>query len=143
VDISLPLGQPCLYFFSLWLYRPLDLCRFFSFIILYTVGRTPWTRDLPVARPLPKHRTRQIETKRTQTFMPQVGFEPTIPVFKQVKAIHSLDRAATVINLNAALRCSCKMSMKIVVSEDRASPLQNPCSVSKQPLVVLGGDDLH
>jgi hypothetical protein len=31
----------------------LDLGRFFSFSILYTVGRTPWTGDQPVARPLP------------------------------------------------------------------------------------------
>jgi hypothetical protein len=39
----------------------LDLGRFFSFLILYTVGRTPWTGDQPVARPLPTHRTTQIE----------------------------------------------------------------------------------
>jgi hypothetical protein len=32
--------------------------------------------------------------------MPQVGFEPTIPVFKWVKTVHVLDRAATVINCN-------------------------------------------
>jgi hypothetical protein len=24
---------------------------------IYTTGRTPWTRDQPVARPLPTHRT--------------------------------------------------------------------------------------
>jgi hypothetical protein len=35
----------------------LDLGYFFSFLILYTVGRTPWTGDQPVARPLPTHRT--------------------------------------------------------------------------------------
>jgi hypothetical protein len=35
----------------------LDLGRFFSFLILYTVGRTPWTGDQPVARPLSTHRT--------------------------------------------------------------------------------------
>jgi hypothetical protein len=29
--------------------------------------------------------------------MPQVGFEPTIPVFERVKTVHALDRAATVI----------------------------------------------
>jgi hypothetical protein len=34
-----------------------DLGRFFSFVILYTVGRTPWTGNQPVARPLPTHRT--------------------------------------------------------------------------------------
>jgi hypothetical protein len=34
-------------FIYLWLYSPLlGLGRFFSFLILYTVGRTPWT-DLP------------------------------------------------------------------------------------------------
>jgi hypothetical protein len=42
----------------LWLYSPLlSLGRFFSFLIPYTVGRTPWTGDQPVARPLPTHRT--------------------------------------------------------------------------------------
>jgi hypothetical protein len=35
-----------------------DLGRFFSFLI-YTVGRTPWTGDQPVARQLSKHRTIQ------------------------------------------------------------------------------------
>jgi hypothetical protein len=41
-----------------WLYSPLpDLGRFFSFIILYTVGRNPWTGDQPIARSLPTHRT--------------------------------------------------------------------------------------
>jgi hypothetical protein len=32
---------------------------FFSFVILYTVGKTPWTGDQPVARPLLTHRTTQ------------------------------------------------------------------------------------
>jgi hypothetical protein len=39
----------------LWLYSLLDLGRFFSFLILYTVGRTLWTGDQPVVRPLPTH----------------------------------------------------------------------------------------
>jgi hypothetical protein len=43
--------------FSLWLYGPLDLGRFFSFLILYTEGRTPWTGNQPVARPLHTHST--------------------------------------------------------------------------------------
>jgi hypothetical protein len=29
--------------------------------------------------------------------MPQVGFEPTIPVFEREKTVHALDRAASVI----------------------------------------------
>jgi hypothetical protein len=44
-------------FIQQWLYslllRP---SRFFSFVILYTVGRNPWTGDQPVARPLRAHR---------------------------------------------------------------------------------------
>jgi hypothetical protein len=51
----------------------------FSFVILHTVGRTPWTVDQPVARPLPTHRTTQTQNKHTQTSMPRVGFEPTTP----------------------------------------------------------------
>jgi hypothetical protein len=40
----------------LWLYSPLlGLGRFFSFLILYAVGRTPWTGDQPVARSLYLH----------------------------------------------------------------------------------------
>jgi hypothetical protein len=31
--------------------------------------------------------------------MPQVGFEPTIPVFKRAKTVHVLVRAAIVIDL--------------------------------------------
>jgi hypothetical protein len=46
-------------YFSM-LYSPLlDLGRFFTFLILYTPGRNPWTWDQPVARPLPTHRTKQ------------------------------------------------------------------------------------
>jgi hypothetical protein len=55
----------------LMLYSPLlDLGHFFSFLILYTVGRTPWTRDQPIARPLLTRITTQTQNKRTQTSMP-------------------------------------------------------------------------
>jgi hypothetical protein len=43
---------------------------FFSFLILYTIGRTPWTGDQSITRPLPTHRTTQTQNKRTQTLMP-------------------------------------------------------------------------
>jgi hypothetical protein len=62
----------------------------------YTVGSTPWTGDQPVARLLPAHRTTQTQNKRTQAFIAQVGFEPTIPVFERAKAVHALERMATV-----------------------------------------------
>jgi hypothetical protein len=73
----------------------LDLGRFFSFLILHAVGRTPWTGDHPVARPLPTHRTAQTQNKGTHISMPRVGFQSTTPVFERAKTFHSLDRAAT------------------------------------------------
>jgi hypothetical protein len=75
----------------------LGLGLFFSFLILYTVGRTPWMGDQPVGRPLPTHRTTQTQNKRTETSMPWVGFETTFPTFEREKTVHALDRAATVI----------------------------------------------
>jgi hypothetical protein len=51
----------------------------------------------PVAKPLPTHTTIQTQNKGTQTSMPQLGFEPTIPVFKRAKTFRVLDRVATVI----------------------------------------------
>jgi hypothetical protein len=63
-------------------------CPLFQFLdLLYTVGRTPWMGDQPVTRPLPAHRTPQTQNKCTQTSMPQVGFESTIPAFEQTKTV--------------------------------------------------------
>jgi hypothetical protein len=76
----------------------LDLGRFFSFLILYEVCRTPWTGDEPVARPLPTHRT------QTQISMPSVWFEPTISVFERSKTVHTLDTVATVISSEFVLQ---------------------------------------
>jgi hypothetical protein len=84
-------------FIYLWLYNPCGPLSLFQFINLYTVGRTSWTADQPVAKPPPTHRTTQAQNKRTQTSMPQVGFEPTIPVVDRAKTVHALDRAATVV----------------------------------------------
>jgi hypothetical protein len=82
----------------LWLYSPFvgpwPLVQYF---ILYTVVRTPWTGDQPIARPLPTHRTTQTQNKRTQTSMPWVGFEPTISAFERAQTFLALVRAATVI----------------------------------------------
>jgi hypothetical protein len=46
----------------------------FSFIIIFTDCRTPWTEDQPVARSLPTHRPTQ-----TQTFMPLSGIRTHDP----------------------------------------------------------------
>jgi hypothetical protein len=71
--------------------------RFFQFPNLYTVGRSPWTSDQPVARPLPTHRTTQTQNKRTQTSMHRMGSESSILAFERANTVHALDRAAIVI----------------------------------------------
>jgi hypothetical protein len=64
-------------------------------------GRTPWTSDWPVARPLPKHRTTQTQKNAytNQTSMPCMGFEPTIPASERPKTVHALDGSATVTGM--------------------------------------------
>jgi hypothetical protein len=75
-----------MYSIYLWLYSPLlDLGRFFNFLILYIVGRTLLTGDQPVTRSLPTHGTTQAQNKRTQTCMPWLGFESTIPALELAK----------------------------------------------------------
>jgi hypothetical protein len=98
LSINLSIYLPTYLNIYLWLYRSLDLDRFFSFLILYTVGRTPWTGDHPVARPLPTHRRTQTQNKLTHTSMPWVGIEYTIPAFERAKTVHALDHAATVVD---------------------------------------------
>jgi hypothetical protein len=69
----------------------------FNFLTAYTAGRTPRTGNQAFSRPLPTHRTTQIQSRRTQTSMPWVEFEPMIPVFEREKTFHALDRAGNVI----------------------------------------------
>jgi hypothetical protein len=88
----------------------------FSFLILYTVGRTPWTVDQPVARPLPTHRTTQTQNKRTQTSMLCVGFETRSPMFERAKTVHALDRSAAVIDPYYYYRCNNFCVMRNVFS---------------------------
>jgi hypothetical protein len=76
----------------------------FIFLIFFTVCRTPWTGDQPVARLLPTYRTAQTQSKRTHRH-PCIkrGFEPTISVFERAKTAHASDRAATVIGTRTQL----------------------------------------
>jgi hypothetical protein len=69
--------------------------------LFYADGRTPWTSDQPFTRPLPTHRINAY----TQTSMPWMGFWPTIPAFERAKAVHALDRAATVIGRLSFVSC--------------------------------------
>jgi hypothetical protein len=104
----------------------LDLGRFFSFFIFYTVGRTPWTGDQPVARPLPAHRRIQKHNKRKLTSMPEVVFEPTIPVFERAKTAHALDRAATVIGHDSDCIYENKCKCGYVLAGSTETIGQNP-----------------
>jgi hypothetical protein len=56
---------------------------------------------MKVARAPPTHRTAQTQNKRTHTSMPQVGFEPKIPMVERAKTVHVLHRAGTAIGLNS------------------------------------------
>jgi hypothetical protein len=92
----------CFYYYYYY-YGSAALCLAFidsfSFLILYTVGAIPWTGDQPIARPLPTRRTTQTQNKRTQTSMPRVGFQHTIPVLEREKTVHVLHSAATMISI--------------------------------------------
>jgi hypothetical protein len=63
------MGINSIYFIHQWLYSPLlgpDI--FFSFVIFfYADGRTPWTSDQPVSRPLPTHKATQTQNIRKHT----------------------------------------------------------------------------
>jgi hypothetical protein len=85
----------------------LDLGHFFTFLILYTFRRTPWTGDQPVARPLPTCRTTQTQNKRTRTSIPQVGVEPTITAFERAKTVHVLECAAHCSRAGCLIRDLC------------------------------------
>jgi hypothetical protein len=74
----------------------LNLGQYLSSLILYKVGRTPWTEISP-SQGRYLHIEQHKQNKHTQTFMPRVGFEPTIPAFKRAKTVHALNRGATVI----------------------------------------------
>jgi hypothetical protein len=59
--------------------------------------------DQPVVRPLPN-----TNTKRKQTSMPSVGWEPTVPVFERAKIFHASERTATMIGAVTLLTAICR-----------------------------------
>jgi hypothetical protein len=73
-----------------------DLGHLFSFLILYTVGRTPWMGDQPVARPLPTHRITQTQDKHRHPCL-EWDSNPRFQCSMGGKTVHALDRAATAI----------------------------------------------
>jgi hypothetical protein len=88
----------------LWLYSPLlRLDRFFSLFIFTQLVRLLGRWISPsLGRYL--HTGQHKQNKRTQTSMPQVGFEVTIPAFEPAKTVYVLDRAATVMGSGLILQ---------------------------------------
>jgi hypothetical protein len=90
--------------FFLWLYIPIQalavsmkLTDFTSVTRFRTVGRTPWTGDQLVARPLPVHKHRKSHTQHKHlTSISWMGFEPTVSESVPAKIVHALDRSASV-----------------------------------------------
>jgi hypothetical protein len=68
-----------------------------QFCNLFTQSVWPLWRGISLLQGRYLHRGQHKQSKRTQTYMPWVGFEPTIPVFERAMTVHALDRAATVI----------------------------------------------
>jgi hypothetical protein len=89
--IYLPI-HPSMVLQPLWIFA-----AFLQILNAYADGRTPWTVDQPIARPLPTHRTTQTQNKGIQTSMLRVGFEPMSPEFRQTKTVHALDGVLSVI----------------------------------------------
>jgi hypothetical protein len=52
-------------YICLWLYSPCGPWPLFQFLNPCAAGRTPWTGNQPVERPLPTHSTAQTQNKRT------------------------------------------------------------------------------
>jgi hypothetical protein len=49
--------------------QPFEPWPLFQFLNLYTIGKTSWKEDQPVARPPPTHRSIQTQNKHTQASM--------------------------------------------------------------------------
>jgi hypothetical protein len=98
--------------------QPLWALAAFQFPDLFKIGRTPWTRDQLVARPLPKHRTARTQNKHVYTpnihdlsgirihdhsvrasedssCLRPLGYRDRL-ASERAKTVHALDRSATV-----------------------------------------------
>jgi hypothetical protein len=105
-----------LLYLSMALQPPLsDLGRFFSVSwSFYTVCRTHG-RGISPSQGRYLHIGQHKHRTNAHTSMPQVGFEPTIPVFERAKTVHALDRAATVIGSRCYGYCkTCDIRVLIV-----------------------------
>jgi hypothetical protein len=94
---NIPLSNPFSNFFCSST-ALVGLGRSFSYLI-YTQSVGLLGRVISPSQGRYLHTGRHKQKKRTQTSMPWVGFESTIPAFERAKTVHALDRAATAIGL--------------------------------------------
>jgi hypothetical protein len=77
----------------------------FQFLDLFTQSVGPLGRGICPSQGRYQHiEQHKHRKKRTQTSMPWVGFELTIPVFERARTFHNLDRAATAIGVRNDIR---------------------------------------
>jgi hypothetical protein len=77
--------------------QPLWTLAFFHFLNLRSPSVGLLGRGISPSQGRYLHTEKHRQNKSTQTSMPRVGFEPTIPVFERAKTVHASDRAATVM----------------------------------------------
>jgi hypothetical protein len=88
------------FFLFHWLYSPLGpWFLVFSIIIICTDGRTLWTSDQFVARPLPKHRTTQTQNKHIPNIHAFCGIRTHDLSFQASEDGTFFDRSATVTDI--------------------------------------------
>jgi hypothetical protein len=92
IFLSLSLFLPHSCCSPLWsIGHPWNSLFHFSFLILrQSVGLLE--RGISQSQGRYLHRTKQTQSKRRQTSMPWVRFEPTISVFERAKTVHALDQ---------------------------------------------------
>jgi hypothetical protein len=105
----------------LYSYSPFSgLDRFFSFLIPYTVIRTPWTGDQPITSPLLAHMTTGTQNKRPKISMARVGFESMVSVFEQAKRVHASDRCPTVVGAKALYHTDLWQTLDYIIQKIQA-----------------------
>jgi hypothetical protein len=90
-----------------------------------TVGRTAWTEGISPSQGRCLHRTTQTQNKRTQIFVPWVGFEPTIPAIERAKTVRALEHAATVTGC-----CCIGKEVIVVYCENHRKDTNTACRIS-------------
>jgi hypothetical protein len=109
----------------LWLYSPLlDLGRFFSFLS-YTHSVGLFGRRINPSQGHYLHAEQHKHRINTQTSMPWVGIEPTIPGSERAKTVHTLDSAAS--GIGNEFHCLIQLTFQYGNEADKRSKIIHFC----------------